>query len=386
MKKYLIICLLVLYIWNISFANNTYQKIIVNMYKQYWQIFNNNFVIKQNNTNTNNNNTTTTNNNNKKNKFIKVKLWVWKYKEKIDEENYQRNKKINNILNKYIIWSLNVKSDLNKVLFTNIDKLKRNDAILIYLKFNTQDFFTFNNLNKTLVVLPYKIKINKKVNENLFIIQNKINNIFKNNNEIKQLKQLKTLLNKFKIRFIIVNNIINSNKTFQLYIWQKLSFYNKMKINLISSSYFSINNTEFIKNKDIWKAIKILNKSWNFYLWGVITEKEIKNLFENNWQNTFNRNNLISYLSYNWIWLVLNWQSIKNNNLQKEDFYTLQFFDKIWGHNINTIYYYTFYKNYNYIIYIIISIIFWIISAIIIFKLYYFEKIKKILSQWSDKI
>jgi len=401
-KKILLTIFFVFLFWNtnnIVVADNSnnvvYKNLIKNIFIEYKKWFDD-LGQSTNLNNIKNSGSKEGNNNWNKGKYIKMKLWIWQYQNEIENENLKRRKKISEALNKYILWNINIKIDLDKNLLDSIKKIKRKDAIFVYLKFDTSDYFTFNNIKKTLVLLPYNIKVNWKIKESISIIQQKINKIFNNkNSEKEKFINLKELLSNYGIKYLIFDNIIsnnNNNSNIEMYLWEKYSFFTKYNINLFSSSYYKINDLDFIQNKAISNTIKILNKSWDFYIWWITTEKELNNFFKNLWQNNFQRDNLISYFKLNFnnnnIKYVLNWINVdtKNNKLKKENFYTLQFSDKIWWNEIKPQFNYSFIKTYNYIIFMIISILIGVWLAFFIFKLNYNKKIKKILSEWSDKI
>jgi len=374
--------------------NNNYTNIAKRCYIQYNNIYNglsNNSTLQTKSDSNKGNFDNSTNNPND----IKINLWIWKYRNEIEKKNEEIQKHINKALWKYLLWTLKIQTDVDENLLKSVKKLKANDSIFVFLQFKTKDYFVFNQIGKTLLLLPYNIKVNWQNKISISFFQEKINNVFKSNKKQKeQLKQLKQLFNKYKIKYQVIDNIsFNSTgkNSINLFLGEKYSFFNNTNIPLFASSYYKIENTDFIKNKNIKNVIKKLNNDGYFYLWGTFSEKDISNFFKNIWKSNYNRNNLLAYFQLpNNIEYVADWiivHKTKNNiSLKKNNFYTLQYSDKIWGNNVKAQYNYSFKKNYNYILYSFLVLLFWIWTAYLLFRTNYKKRTKILLEKISDNI
>jgi len=170
-----------------------------------------------------------------------------------------------------LLGTLKIQSNVNENLLKSVKRLNGNDSIFVYLQFKTKDYFIFNQIWRTLVLLPYNVNINWQNKISISFFQEKINNIFKTvKKQQKQLEQLEQLFKKYWIKYEVFNNIsvnsIKNNDNIKLYLWEKYSFFNNTNIPLFASSYYKIKNTSFIKNKNIKNIIKKLNNDGYFYI------------------------------------------------------------------------------------------------------------------------
>jgi len=316
-----------------------------------------------------------TNNKNKKIKkdewYEEILLWEWKYRNEIEKkqkENYEQVKNALEQLDKKIIKETDVDNNIVEI-YNIIKKKNEKGSKLVYLEFFWTTNFYFPEMWKTIVLIPFKIKKNWN-EEKIFFLKEKIKQILDNSKkeEKEKFKEVKKILDKYNLKYIVIDDIIDNKveKNFNLLIWEKLSFFEKPEIKLVSSNFY--------KNDRI--------NTDNFYVWTYINNDDIDYLNKKIWKDEVNYNNYQYFikLDYEWnpIYINLFWKN--------KDFITIQYSDKVVSNVIRTQYYYDLKKDNLYILYIFLSIWLWFLLAYLLFKAYYYKRFKFILTKMDDKI